>query len=242
MTSDDAWRRLLADYEAGRGRPDSLDRILEWDAQRELIGDPAGRDVLDVGCGNGSKAVELAAAGARSVIGIDLAGQFVTPPDGLEVSLQQGDLSDLGTHPALRGRSFDVIMALMSLAYARHTVATLQAIRSLLRPAGHVVIARAHPLRFAVERSEQQGIGLGDAYHQTSPVTYPAGWNREITLTHRAETFGAMINDLVAAGLYVDRILEPQLSPEARERYPHKQEWLSRYARVIIFRARPLPS
>ena len=33
------------------------------------------------------------------------------------------------------------------------------------------------------------------------------------------------------------------LTPEqARERYPHKQEWLSRYVGVIILRARPLPS
>ncbi|GAB3769654.1 class I SAM-dependent methyltransferase [Microlunatus parietis] len=240
MTSNDAWKRLLDDYEAGRAKPDSLDRLLEWDAQCQLIGDLRGRSVLDVGCGNGSKAVEMAVSGASSVIGIDVAGQFVTPPDGLDVHLHQGDLSELDSHPALIGRRFDVITVLMALGYARDVNATLKAIRGLLQPGGCLVIARAHPIRFAVERAEQQGIPLGEAYHQSTPVTYRAGWNDEVTLTHRAETFATMINDLVGAGFYVDEILEPQLSQEARERYPHKQAWLSRYVGVILLRARLL--
>jgi tRNA G46 methylase TrmB len=60
MASNDGWQSLTTDYEQARAREDSLDRLMEWDAQRELIGSVAGKDLLDVGCGNGGKAIELA--------------------------------------------------------------------------------------------------------------------------------------------------------------------------------------
>jgi hypothetical protein len=101
------------------------------------------------------------------------------------------------------------------------------------------VVTRAHPLRFAVERAERDGLELGDAYHSTEPISYPSRWNPELTLTHAVDTFSSMHNTLVDAGFRVERILEPQLSEENKKRYPHKQDWLSRYVGIIIFRARP---
>ena len=84
MTSNEEWRTLTADYERARAREDSLDRLMEWDAQRELIGSVAGKDVLDVGCGNGGKAIELAQrGGAASVLGVDIGSSFLTPPPKL---------------------------------------------------------------------------------------------------------------------------------------------------------------
>jgi hypothetical protein len=38
MSSNDAWTSLSKDYEYARGRRDSLDRLLEWAAQRDLVG------------------------------------------------------------------------------------------------------------------------------------------------------------------------------------------------------------
>ena len=40
------WPELAADYERARSREDSLDRLVEWPAQRDLLGDVAGRSVL----------------------------------------------------------------------------------------------------------------------------------------------------------------------------------------------------
>ena len=53
------WLELAPDYERARTREESLDRLVEWPAQRELLGDVAGRSVLDLGCGNGGKLAEL---------------------------------------------------------------------------------------------------------------------------------------------------------------------------------------
>jgi tRNA (mo5U34)-methyltransferase len=44
---------------------------LKWDRLKDSIAPLDGRNVLDVGCGNGYYALQMFAAGARSVIGID---------------------------------------------------------------------------------------------------------------------------------------------------------------------------
>jgi SAM-dependent methyltransferase len=239
MSSNDAWRSLSKDYETARGRHDSLDRLLEWAAQRDLMGTIEGKDILDVGCGNGEKAIELGCRGARSVLGLDIAANFLTPPSGLDVTLAAGDLSDLGSVPSVQGRTFDKVLFLQSLGYAADQVATLRAARSLVRDDGVLIVSRAHPIRFAVERSERDNIGLGDAYHATDPYSYQSGWNTEVSLTHATDTFSSMVNSLVAAGFWIEKISEPKLSEEQKEKFPAKQAWLARYVGIIIFRARP---
>lgn len=239
MTSNEEWQSLTADYEQARAREDSLDRLMEWEAQRELIGSVVGKDVLDVGCGNGEKTIELALDhGAASVVGLDIGSRFLAPPTN--VTLATGDLSELGSAPAVQGRRFDAILFLQTLAYATDQLKTLRDARSLLRDDGVLVVSRAHPVRFAVERAERDGLELGDAYHSTEVYSYPAQWNPEVTLTHATDPFSSMHNTLVEAGFRVERIVEPQLSDEKKVSYPAKQAWLARYFGIVIFRARPL--
>jgi len=79
------WLELAPDYERARSREDSLDRLVEWPAQRELLGDVTGRSVLDVGCGNGGKLAELVGDGATASVGVDVSGNFLSaPPPGSE--------------------------------------------------------------------------------------------------------------------------------------------------------------
>ena len=71
-----AWLELAPDYERARTREDSLDRRVEWPAQQELLGDVAGRSVLDLGCGNGGKLAELVRDGATASVGVDVSGNW----------------------------------------------------------------------------------------------------------------------------------------------------------------------
>lgn len=236
----DAWARLAPDYEQGRAREDSLDRLTEWPAQRDLLGNVAGLSLLDLGCGNGGKLAELLADGAAAGVGVDVSGNFVTPrPPGLE--LIQGDLNEIDSMPELVGRTFDRILFLQSFGYANDPVGTLKTARAMLAHDGFILLAKSQPIRYAVEQAEENGTSLGEEYFTTTSFSYRSGWNDQIILTKRRYTVSDLINVFSAAGLWIEAAVEPQLSEDDRRSYPHKQAWMNKYLGILIFKLRPKP-
>ncbi|WP_344153330.1 class I SAM-dependent methyltransferase [Nocardioides koreensis] len=235
-----AWLELAPDYERARTREDSLDRLVEWPAQRDLLGDVAGRSVLDLGCGNGGKLAELVRDGATASVGVDVSGNFLSVPvPGLE--LVQGDLNELDAVPRIAGRTFDRILFLQSFGYATDPVRTLQAARAMLADDGFILLTKTQPIRYAVEQAERNQTSLGEEYFSTARFSYLSGWNDQITLTKRRYTISDLINVFSAAGLWIETAIEPQLSEDARRRYPHKQAWMNTYLGILVFKLRPHP-
>lgn len=236
----EAWLELAPDYERARNRDDSLDRLVEWPAQREMLGDVTGRSVLDLGCGSGSKLEELVREGAASSVGVDLSGSFPSDPvPGLE--LIRGDLNHLDEMPQLCGRTFDRIMFLQSFGYATDPVRTLQQARAMLADDGFVLLTKTQPIRYAVEQAEQNQSSLGEEYFSTTRFSYRSGWNDRVTLTKRRYTVSDLINLFSAAGFWIESATEPQLSEDARRRYPHKQAWMDKHLGILVFKLRPHP-
>lgn len=234
------WEQLSTGFEQARAREDSLDRLVEWPAQRELLGDVTGLAVLDAGCGNGAKIAQLANEGAGACVGVDISGNFVASPPGVEFI--QGDLSDLSVLPGLAGRRFDRILFLQSFGYAIDSVHALRAAASMLTDDGFILLTRTQPVRYAIERAEQNRTSLGQEYFATESFAYRhANWDENVTLTKRPYTMSDLLNTFSAAGLWIETTVEPQLSAEAAQRYPHKQAVLNKYLGILMFKLRPLP-
>ncbi len=232
-----AWLGLASDYERARTKEDSLDRLVEWPAQRKLLDDITGKSILDLGCGNGAKLAELVGEGASASVGVDFSGNFLSHQLP-ELKLIRGDLNELGSISELAGRKFDRILFLQSFGYAKNPVRVLQEARSMLTVDGFILLTKTQPLRYAVERSEKNGTSLGEEYFSTNKFSYVSNWNDHITLTKRPYTISDLINVFSAAGLWIDTAIEPQLSDIQRQRYPHKQAWMSKYLGILLFKLR----
>jgi hypothetical protein len=140
--------------------------------------------------------------------------------------------------PGLAGRTFDRILFLQSFGYAKDPVRTLQAARVMLADDGFILLTKTQPIRYAVERAEQNETSLGEEYFSTERFSYLSGWDDQITLTKRPYTISDLINVFSAAGLWIETAVEPQLSEDARRRYPHKQAWMNKYLGILIFKLR----
>lgn len=234
------WQALSSGFEQARAREDSLDRLVEWPAQRALLGDVSGLSVVDAGCGNGSKIAQLAAEGAGPAVGVDISGNFDTPPAGVELVV--GDLSNLAAVPGLADRRFDRILFLQSFGYAADGVEALRTARGMLTDDGFILLTRTQPVRYAIEKAEQNGTSLGEEYFATESFAYRhRNWDDQVTLTKRPYTMSDLLNTFSAAGLWIETTVEPQMPADAAERHPHKKAVLDKYLGILMFRLRALP-
>ena len=116
---------------------------LKWDRLKNFIAPLDGRNVLDVGCGNGYYALRMREMGARTVIGVDpmllfvmqfLAVQQFQPATNVFVlPLRSDELPD-------DAQSFDTCFSMGVLYHQRSPLAHLQQLKRLLRPAGQLVL------------------------------------------------------------------------------------------------------
>ncbi|KQV65092.1 hypothetical protein ASC64_14945 [Nocardioides sp. Root122] len=234
------WQSLSTGFERARAREDSLDRLVEWPAERGMLGDVTGLTVLDAGCGNGSKLAQLASEGAAQAVGVDISGSFIAA--GPSVELIQADLSDLSVVPGLETRRFDRILFLQSFGYAKDPLHALRVARDMLTDDGFILLTRTQPVRYAIERAEQNGTTIGEEYFSTKRFSYQhRNWDDQVTLTKVPYTMSDLLNTFSDAGLWIERTVEPYMSAEAAERFPEKYARVSKnFVGIIMFKLRPL--
>lgn len=113
----------------------------------ELLARIPGTMVVDFGCGIGTEAIELAHAGARRVVGIDIQEQFLD--QGRRRAAEAG-LSDRVSFATAVSDQADLIVSIDSFEHFGDPAAVLSAMHSMLRPGGSVLASFGptwyHPL------------------------------------------------------------------------------------------------
>lgn len=116
---------------------------LKWARLKNAIAPLAGRNVLDVGCGNGYYAQQMHAAGAKAVIGVDptllyvmqfLAVNHFAPAESVFVLPLRAD--ELPQNE----RAFDSCFSMGVLYHQRSPIDHLRQLRGMLRPAGQLIL------------------------------------------------------------------------------------------------------
>jgi ubiquinone/menaquinone biosynthesis C-methylase UbiE len=196
-----------------------------------LLGEVAGRRVLDAACGPGLYAAELARRGA-GVTGFDQSPRMV------EIARTRVPAGDFRVHDLadplgwLPDGSVDLALCALAIEYVDDRVAALAELRRVLRPGGALVLSRQHPTG--------DWLRHGGSYFEARTIreTWSKGWTVRYWLTPLEKT----CEEIAAAGFVIERLLEPRPVPEAAAVDPEEYQQLAREPRgFMAFRLRPRP-
>ena len=168
----------------------------------ELLGDVAGRRVLDAGCGEGFLARSLAARGAR-VTGIDLSAPLIDlargrDPDGA-IDYRVADLSQ--PQPELAG-SFDAAGSYLVLNDVRDYRGFAATLAAALKPGGRLVLAFNNPYSAVVDRH------VTDYFDSGNVSPYRGLWEAGIRAYYYHRTLEDYLDAFGAAGLRLDKLTD----------------------------------
>jgi SAM-dependent methyltransferase len=193
-----------------------------------LLGEVAGRRVLDAACGPGLYAQELVRRGAE-VVGFDQSPRMVD----ICRARAAGDfrVHDLGDPISwLPDGSVDLVLCALAIEYVDDRVAALRELRRVLRPGGALVLSRLHPTG--------DWLRHGGSYFDVRVIheTWGKGWSVSYWLAPLQTT----CEEIFEAGFVIERLLEPCPVAEAAAIDPRHYDELSREPRgFIAFRLRP---
>jgi len=189
-----------------------------------LLGDVAGKQVLDAACGPGLYAAELVRRGAQ-VTGFDQSQRMV------EICRERlGTRGDFRVHDLgdpidwLPDAAFDLVLCALAIEYVDDRIGALRELRRVLRPGGALVLSRMHPTG--------DWLRHGGSYFDVRTVqeTWSKGWSVRYWLAPLETT----CEELFAAGFVIERLLEPRPVPEAAGIDPEEYERLSREPRGFM--------
>ncbi|HEV2812435.1 MAG TPA: class I SAM-dependent methyltransferase [Solirubrobacteraceae bacterium] len=204
-----------------------------------MLGDVAGLDVLELGCGAAQWGIALAQRGAR-VTGLDLseeqlrqAGEAASAA-GVELDLVHASAEEV---PREDG-SFDVVFCDHGAVGWADPLVLIPECARLLRPGGLLAWCWGTPTLEACWPLDAERAG-------TTLVRDHFGMHRYVDETDGSITFmlphSATIAALRDAGLTVESLLELQPPPDATSTYrphPEELEWARRWPMEEIWRAR----
>jgi ubiquinone/menaquinone biosynthesis C-methylase UbiE len=225
MASDiqDWWDRNAANYQ------DACDIAVDIhygpsspnEDQLKLLGDLAGKSVLELGCGGGQCSVAFALRGAR-VIGIDFAaGQLdharkLAADHGVAVHFLQQDVRDLAP---IADASQDIVFSAFALMYLEDRPRVFREVFRVVKPGGVFAFSVDHPL---FRKVDLETLKIVESYNEIGPAEDDLG--QLGTTTMYRYRISDLHNALVDAGFVVERLIEP----DSRQRYD-KDPWFGRW-------------
>ncbi len=192
------------------------------EADAGLLGDVTGRDVLEMGCGAAQGARWLVAQGAH-VTAFDVsAGQLaqsrvLDARTGVPVPrLVQADAQALPFADA----AFDLVAsAFGAIPFVADSAGVMREVARVLRPGGRFVFSVTHPTRWAFpDDPGTTGLTVSQSYFDRTPYV-EADENGVATYVEHHRTLGDRVREIVAAGLVLVDLIEPEWPPG------HEREW-----------------
>lgn len=188
------------------------DRTAEEDDLLRLLGETAGRRVLELGLGDGARAVTLAGRGA-TVIGVDVDEGAVraaaVAAAAAEVRVEVHRVDDLADLAFLRADSVDAALAVDALAAHPDLARVCRQVHRVLRAGGCFLLTLPHPLACCLGPDPQgpaERVVPMRSYFDTTPLHRPGPGG--VAPVVRPRTFAEVFTTLRSTGFRLDHLVE----------------------------------
>jgi len=191
------------------------------EADAHLLGEVAGRRILEVGAGSAMCSRWLATQGARPTA-VDLSGGMLrharagAAATGIEVPLVQADAQ----HLPFREAAFDVAFtAFGAVPFVADSARVMREVARVLRPRRRWVFATSHPFRWVFpDDPGPLGLTATTSYFDRTPYV-EFDQRGETTYVEHHRTVGDRVAEINAAGFRLVAVIEPEWPAELT------QEW-----------------
>ncbi|MFC5728489.1 MULTISPECIES: class I SAM-dependent methyltransferase [Nocardioides] len=219
------WDRYADEYQATHGEylgdvgflwgPEGL-----TEADAGILGEVAGRDVLEVGSGAGQCSRWIRSRGGRA-FGLDLShrqlqhSRRIDEVTGVTVPSVRGTATAL---PFADG-SFDVVFSSFgALQFVADIEAAVNETARVLRPGGRFAFSITHPTRWMFpDDPTEEGLTAAQSYWDRTPYVEVDDVTGETAYVEHHRTLGDWVHLLAGAGFRLTTLLEPQW-PEGNDR------------------------
>lgn len=183
--------------------------------EARLLGEVAGRRVLEVGCGSAPCSRWLRREGA-DVVALDLSGGMLARAaergraTGIAVPLLQ---ADVGALPLATAGVDLVCSAFGGLPFVADVDGALAEVARVLRPGGRFVASVNHPFRWPLPDSpDPADLQITSSYFDRTPYVETGEDGRAVYVEHH-RTVGDWVRAVVGAGLVLEDLVEPEWTP-----------------------------
>ncbi|MCI4373227.1 MAG: class I SAM-dependent methyltransferase [Thermoplasmata archaeon] len=241
-TNQKLWDRSAAAYEQRNARTLSGDSAMGWGMwhipERELrvLGDFAGKDILELGCGAARWSVELSQRGAR-MVALDFSATRLAQARaemdraGVDFPLVKASAESVPLPP---GR-FDIVFCDWGAVTFTDPYRTVPEAARLLRPGGLFAFSNSSPFRSLCQnrRTDRMSPRLLYDYYDLHRIEYPGEVNFQLP-------YGEWIRLFREQSFIVEDLIELRPQPGVRTTYlrPKEVEWARHWPLEVIWRVR----
>lgn len=206
------------------------------EAELRLLGNVAGKRVLDLGCGTGLAAAVFAQQGAH-VIGLDPSPELLTAARRhtghahVKVEFHLGDLADLAF---MRADSVDLVFSAWAIGGAPDLNRVFRQVHRVLKQGSPFVFSMPHPAYDIIDDDDpEQPLLIRRSYFDRSPVDDSG----ETPFGEHHHTVSDVFMGLTRNKFRVDVLLEPESTGESTPS-AHWREAFLWLPRTLVVRAR----
>lgn len=213
----------------------------EWPALEPLFPALAGRRMLDLGCGYGWHCAYALEHGACSVTGVDLSEKMLAVAQAKIADPRATFLRAAIEDVRFPDASFDLVFSSLALHYVADIAAVFQNACRWLAPDGTLLFSCEHPV-FTAQGPQDWFYGPDGAISHFPVDRYFEEGARDavflgehVVKYHR--TLTTILGAVTSAGFVIERVVEPQPTPESLAAIPGMRDELRR-PMMFIVRAR----